>query len=84
MPASALREASSPEAPRRSVPLSEFDTADSVLYDLHHLCTFIADVSAAPLGAQLDGIKAESVQVVFGLLADRIAAARRAVNGETP
>lgn len=55
------------------------DDVSNRLYNLEHLLRFIGDLAAVgPLNAQVEQIKAESVQVVFGRLADEILSIREA------
>lgn len=58
-------------------PRDALEAADTRLYHLQHLCAFIGDVAAASKPReQISESLAESVQVVFGFLADEIEAAR--------
>ena len=53
------------------------DDASHRLYQLQHLFSFIADIAeASELNAQVNGLKTESVQVVFGWLALEIESLR--------
>ena len=52
-----------------------FDDAHFRVYQMFHLCTFVADLAGQIDARQVDELHGESIQVVFGLIADQLHAA---------
>jgi len=65
-------------------PAEMFDDAHFRVYQMFHLCTFVADL-AGQIGAhQVDELHGESIQVVFGLIADQLRAANEEFLASVP
>ena len=62
--------------PTGKTPTELFDDAHFRVYQMEQLCTFVADLAGnmSPHG-QVDELRAESLQVVFGFIADQLRAA---------
>jgi hypothetical protein len=61
--------------PTGKTPTELFDDAHFRVYQMFHLCTFVADLAGQIGARQVDEQHGESIQLVFSLIADQLHAA---------
>ena len=62
--------------PAATKPYVHLEAVDTYLYHLSHLCDFINAISSAQPGHFTDGIRFETIAVVFGFMGEQLKEAR--------